>query len=55
MQMPHATERIESDLDVRYDAVFMAMVVGCIESEGNLERLIEASSHEWEQAANTDF
>lgn len=55
MQMPHATEWIESDLDVRYDAAFMAMVVGCIESEGNLERLIEVSSYEWEQAANMDF
>jgi len=53
--MPQATEWIESDLDVRYDAAFMAQVVGCVESEGSLTRLIEASSYEWEQAVNMDF
>lgn len=53
--MPHATEWIESDLDVRYDADFMAEVVRCVESEGSLARLIEASSYEWERAANMDF
>jgi hypothetical protein len=53
--IPHAMEWIDSGLDVRFDAVFMAQVVGCIESEGALERLIDAHAHAADMIANMDY
>lgn len=53
--IPHAMEWIDSGLDVRFDAEFMVQVVGCLASEGDLEKLIDA--HEYRQAMidNMDY
>jgi hypothetical protein len=53
--IPHAMEWIDSGLDVRFDAVFIAQVVGCIESEGALESLIDAHAHTADMIANMDY
>jgi hypothetical protein len=53
--MPHAMEWIDSGLDVRFDAPFMAQVAGCIESEGALKRLIDAHAHTADMIANMDY
>jgi hypothetical protein len=53
--IPRAMEWIDSGLDVRFDAVFMAQVVGCIESEGALERLIDAHAQAADMIANMDY
>lgn len=53
--IPHAMEWVESGLDVRFDAEFMAQVVGCIESEASLEKLIDAHSYHADMIANMDY
>ena len=53
--IPHAMEWIGSGLDVRFDAAFMAQVVGCIESEGALASLIDARAHTADMIANMDY
>lgn len=53
--IPHAMEWIESGLDVQFDTEFMAQVVGCIESEGALERLIDAYAYQQDRIANMDY
>jgi hypothetical protein len=52
--MPHAMEWIESGLDVRFDADFMAQIAGCIESEGALGRLVDAYACQQDRIANMD-
>jgi hypothetical protein len=53
--MPHAMVWIRSGLDVRFDAEFVAQVVGCVESEGGLETLMDAHSEEADRVANMDY
>lgn len=53
--IPHAMEWIGSGLDVRFDAAFMAQVVGYIESEGALASLIDAHAHTADMIANMDY
>ena len=53
--MPHAMEWINSGLDVRFDAVFMAQVAGCIESEGALDTFIDVHAHTADMIANMDY
>ena len=48
-------EWIDSGLAVRFDDVFVAQVVGCIESEGALERLIDAHAYSEDMIANMDY
>lgn len=53
--MPHVRAWIESGLDVRFDAIFMAQVVGAMETDGNLDRLIEVCNYQQDQIDNMDF
>lgn len=53
--IPHAMEWIESGLDVRFDTGFMAEVVSCIASEGDLDKLIEAHAYQADRIANMDY
>lgn len=53
--IPHAMEWIDSGLDVRFDAEFRTQVVGCIKSEGSLERLIDEHAHTAGMIANMDY
>lgn len=53
--IPHAMEWIDSGLDVRFDAEFMAQVVGCIESEGDLEKLVNAHAYHQAMIDNMDY
>jgi hypothetical protein len=46
---------INSGLEVRFDAEFMAQVVGCIESKGSLEKLIESHAYYADRVANMDY
>jgi len=48
-------EWIGSGLDVRFDAAFMAQVVGYIESEGALASLIDAHAHTADMIASMDY
>jgi len=48
-------EWIDSGLDVRFDAVFIAQVVDCIESEGALDDLIDAHANAVDLIANMDY
>lgn len=52
---PHAMAWIESGLDVRFDAEFMAQVVGCLESVGGVEGLIDAHAYRADMIANMDY
>lgn len=52
---PHATGWIDSGLDVRFDAAFMAEVIGCIESEGGLEKLVDAYGYRQMMIDNMDY
>lgn len=52
---PHATEWIDSGLNVRFDAEFMAEAVGCIESEGSLETLIDEYGDRQMMVDNMDY
>lgn len=53
--IPHATEWIDSGLDVRFDAEFMAQVVDYLNAEGTLARLIDAYCFEHDMVANMDY
>lgn len=53
--MPNAMKWIESGLDVRFDAEFMAQVKECLESEGGLEPIIDAFAYRQDMIANMDF
>ncbi|MPV36995.1 hypothetical protein [Georgenia subflava] len=53
--MPHAMEWIDSGLDVRFDANFIAGAISCIESYGTLERLIDVHAYREDMIANMDF
>ena len=53
--IPHAMDWIDSGLDVRFDAEFMAEVVRCIESAGALEKLIDAHAYRDDMIANMDY
>lgn len=53
--IPHAMEWIDSGLDVRFDAEFMARVVGCLDSEGSLAKLIDAYGFRQDMVANMDY
>lgn len=53
--MPHATDWINSGLDVRFDAEFMADVACCVKSEGRLERLIDAYAYREDIVTNMDY
>lgn len=53
--IPHAMEWIDSGLDVRFDAVFRAQVLACIESDGALERLIDVYASSADTIANMDY
>lgn len=53
--MPHAMEWINSGLDVRFDGAFMAQLVDCIESDGTLEKLIDAHERTADMIANMDY
>lgn len=52
---PHAMEWIDSGLNVRFDAEFMAQVVGCIESEGGLKQLVDAYEYGQMMMDNMDY
>lgn len=52
--MPHARTWIASGLDVRFDADFRTQVVE-YESEGNLQKLIDAHAYRADMIANMDF
>ena len=45
--IPHAMEWIESSLDVRFDDEFVTEVTDCIESDGCLDRLIDAFAYRY--------
>lgn len=53
--IPHAMEWIESGLDVRFDAEFMAEVAHCIESGRSLEQLIDLHAYQQDRIANMDY
>lgn len=53
--IPHAMEWIDSGLDVRFDAAFVAQVARLIESEGTLEKLIDAHGDAADMIANMDY
>jgi hypothetical protein len=53
--IPHAMEWIDSGLNVRFDAVLMAQVVDCIDSEGTLKGLIDEHGREADMIANMDY
>lgn len=53
--LPHAWEWIESGLNVRFDAEFVAEVNSRIDSEGGLEELIEAHAYREDMIANMDY
>lgn len=53
--IPHAMEWIDSALDVRFDAEFMAQVVGCLEAEGALEKLVAAYAYRQAMIDNMDY
>lgn len=53
--MPHAVGWIDSCLDVRFDAEFMAQVVDCLEVEGDLEKLVDAHAYRQEMIDNMDY
>ncbi|QDP95321.1 hypothetical protein FOE78_04800 [Microlunatus elymi] len=53
--IPHAMEWIDSCLDVQFDAEFMAQVVGCLESEGDLEKLVDAHAYQQAMIDNMDY
>lgn len=53
--IPHAMNWIDSGLDVRFDAEFMAEVTGCIQSEGGLERLIDVHAYRVDMIINMDY
>jgi hypothetical protein len=53
--VPNAMAWIDSGLDVRFDAEFMAQVVGCIKSEGSLEKLIDSHAYYADMVANMDY
>jgi len=48
-------EWIDSCLDVRFDAEFRAQVVGCLESEGDLDKLIVAHAYQQAIIDNMDY
>ncbi|GAB4084099.1 hypothetical protein GCM10028784_07290 [Myceligenerans cantabricum] len=52
---PHALEWIESGLDVRFDAEFMAQVVRCTKSRGSLEKLIDEHGYRQDMITNMDY
>lgn len=54
-RFPHATEWIDSGLAVRFDAEFIAEVVGCIESEGDLKKLVDAYEYRQMTIDNMDY
>lgn len=53
--LPHATEWIDSGLDVRFDAVFREEVVRCIESQGDLKTLVDAYAYRQMVIDNMDY
>ncbi|MCK0111753.1 hypothetical protein MWU75_06340 [Ornithinimicrobium sp. F0845] len=53
--IPHAMEWIDSGLHVRFDAEFMAQVVGYLDSEGTLAKLIDAYGFRRDMVANMDY
>jgi hypothetical protein len=53
--IPNAMAWIDSGLEVRFDAEFMAQVVGCIESKGSLEKLIDSHAYYADMVANMDY
>lgn len=53
--IPHAMAWIDSHLDVRFDAEFMAQVVGCLESKGDLEKLVDAHAYRQAMIDNMDY
>jgi len=52
---PHAMEWIASGLDVQFDADFRTQVANYIESDGNLQMLIDAHHYRADMIANMDF
>ena len=53
--VPHAMEWIASGLDVRFDAEFMTQVADCLESEGDLEKLVDAHVYRQAMIDNMDY
>ncbi|MFK5585104.1 hypothetical protein [Serinicoccus sp. LYQ131] len=53
--IPHAMEWIDSELDVRFDGDFTAQVVDCLDSEGALEKLVDAYAYRQAMVANMDY
>jgi hypothetical protein len=53
--VPHAMEWIDSGLDVRFDAEFMTQVADCLESEGDLEKLVDAHAYRQAMIDNRDY
>ncbi|MGH3412998.1 MAG: hypothetical protein ACRDRN_22860 [Sciscionella sp.] len=48
-------EWIDSGLDVRFDAEFTTQVVGCLESDGDLEKLVDAHAYRQAMIDNMDY
>lgn len=46
---------IESGLDVRYDADFMAQVLDHIQSNGTLVKMVDAHAYRADMVANMDY
>lgn len=53
--IPHAMEWINSGLDVRYDAEFIAEVADYVESDGALERMLDLHANRADMHANMDY
>lgn len=51
----HAMEWIDSGLDVRFDPAFMTQVADCLESEGDLEKLVDAHAYRQTMIDNMDY
>lgn len=53
--VPHAMAWIDSGLDVRFDAEFRTQVADCLESEGDVEKLVEAHAYRQAMIDNMDY
>lgn len=54
-KLPHAMAWIESGLDVRFDADFIAQVFRSLDMRGNLENLIEVHAYRQDMIDNMDY
>lgn len=54
-KLPHAMAWIDSGLNVRFDADFIAQVSSSLESQGDLEKLIDAYAYRQDMINNMDY